>query len=126
MEAEHIYMMIGTSGVVSIANWLLFPRKRKAEVQSTELDNYGKIIKMWKDLSEDMERRFREEIDELKKENCALKKQINDVLAENEQLRMKLRHFIEISVETESNRELAEGITTTAEGKGRRRKVKSE
>lgn len=72
-----------------------------ADAQGKEIDNTEKIIRMWRELSEGMEGRFRSEIDQLRKENNDLKQQIIEVLGENELLRRKLRTLIEHSVEEE-------------------------
>jgi len=77
----------------SFATWIFARRKMAAETQGRELENSAKICEMWKDLSEGMERRFKDEIDELKKQNCTLEAQVKAVVAENETLRMRMHEL---------------------------------
>jgi len=77
----------------SFATWFFARRKMETEVQGRELENSARICEMWKNLSEGMEKRFKEEIDELKKQNCTLEAQVKAVVAENETLRVRMREL---------------------------------
>jgi predicted RNase H-like nuclease (RuvC/YqgF family) len=76
-------LLIIASAVTGIVTWLSARRKN-------ELDNTSKAIKIWRELSEDMEKRFKEQIDELKKENCELQKLVSMVKKENEELKSQM------------------------------------
>lgn len=87
---ETLILIIG-SLVASFATWLFAMRRLTAEANGKELDNTAKIVRMWQELSEGMEKRFREEIEQLRKENCELEQQVKNVVQENESLRRKMR-----------------------------------
>jgi len=91
---ETLMLIIGPLAA-SFATWLFAMRKRAAEANSKELDNTAKIVLMWRELSEGMEKRFKEEIDQLRKDNCDLEQQVKNVA-----LRKKM-HMLE-----EENRKL--------------------
>ena len=96
---EALLLIIGPVAA-SFATWLFAMRKSAAEASSKELDNTAKIVLMWRELSEGMEKRFKEEIDQLRKDNCDLEQQVKNVVQENEALRRKM-HLLE-----EENRKL--------------------
>ena len=79
-------LLIIASAVTGIVTWLSARRKN-------ELDNTSKAIKIWRELSEDMEKRFKEQVDELKKENEELKSQMNTLEGENKKLISQLKIF---------------------------------
>ena len=72
---EALLLIIGPVAA-SFATWLFAMRKSAAEASSKELDNTAKIVLMWRELSEGMEKRFKEEIDQLRKDNCDLEQQV--------------------------------------------------
>ena len=96
---EALLLIIGPVAA-SFATWLFAMRKSAAEANSKELDNTAKIVLMWRELSEGMEKRFKKEIDQLRKDNCDLEQQVKNVVQENEALRKKM-HLLE-----EENRKL--------------------
>ena len=75
----------------AIVTWFLTRRK-------TELDNSSKICEMWRNLSEGMEKRFKDEIDELKKQNCDLESQVKAVVQENIGLKNRMRELEEENI----------------------------
>jgi septal ring factor EnvC (AmiA/AmiB activator) len=86
---ETLLLIIGPLAA-SFATWLFAKRKMAADAISNELDNTAKIVRMWRELSEGMEKRFKEEIDQLRKDNCDLQKKIEQVMEENETLREQM------------------------------------
>ncbi|MFZ4705471.1 MAG: hypothetical protein ACOYMF_05630 [Bacteroidales bacterium] len=83
-------LLIFFSTVTGTVTWYSARRKNNADADHSELDNVSKAIKIWRELSEDMEKRFKEEVDELKKENCALQHQVTIVMKENEELKIQM------------------------------------
>jgi hypothetical protein len=92
------FLLLSGSALTSLVTWIITRRKVKVELQGKELDNSAKICLMWKNLSEGMEKRFMEEIDDLKEKNTILENQIQEVLYENVLLRKRL-----YSIEQENN-----------------------
>ena len=90
---EYLWLILGPVAASGLT-WIFARRKMVAETTGKELENTAKIVQMWRELSEGMEKRFREEIDSLRKENCELQKQVANVVAENESLRRKM-HMLE-------------------------------
>ncbi len=84
-------ILILTPIAASFATWLFAMRKLSAEANGKELDNTARIVRMWQELSEGMEKRFSEEIEQLRKENSELEQQVKNVVQENESLRRKMR-----------------------------------
>ncbi len=77
--------------VTALAAWFFARRKNNAEAKTSELDNVEKAIKIWRTLSQDMELKFKADIDELRKENCDLVKRIEQVTRENESLKKQMK-----------------------------------
>jgi len=69
-----------------------------ADATGSELDNSAKICEMWKNLSEGMEKRFKDEIDELRKLNCDLENQVKAVVLENVNLKNRMRELEEENI----------------------------
>ena len=84
--------------VTGFATWVFTRRKMAADVTGSELDNSAKICEMWKNLSEGMERRFKDEIDELKRQNCDLENQVKAVVQENIGLRNRMHELEEENI----------------------------
>jgi len=80
------------------ATWFFTRRKMAADAMGAELDNSAKICEMWRNLSEGMERRFKEEIDELKRQNCDLENQVKAVVQENIGLRNRMHELEEENI----------------------------
>lgn len=90
---EETLLLIVGPVVASFATWFFTRRKLNAEADGKELSNSAKICEMWRNLSEGMEKRFKEEIDDLKKQNCTLEVQVKAVVAENEMLRLRMHEL---------------------------------
>jgi len=84
--------------VTGFATWFFTRRKMAADAMGTELDNSAKICEMWKNLSEGMEKRFKDEIDELRKQNCELESQVKAVVQENIGLKNRMRELEEENI----------------------------
>jgi len=82
----------------SFATWFFARRKITAEAQGRELENSAKICEMWRNLSEGMEKRFKEEIDELRKLNCELESQVKAVVLENVTLKNRMHELEEENI----------------------------
>lgn len=82
--------LIFISAVTGTITWYSARRKNNAQAENSELDNVGKAITIWRELSEDMEKRFKEQVDELKKENCTLQQRVTIVMKENEELKNQM------------------------------------
>lgn len=92
-----------TSGVGGFFGWFFTKRQQKAAVTTTEIENGGKVVDLYKaalddlphryelkftglnELFEQKERILKEEIDFLKKERDLWKKKFNDLLKEYRQ-----------------------------------------
>lgn len=89
MMTEYLNFVM-LSAIPATVTWLLARRKNNADAKSGELDNVSKAITVWRELSEGMEHRFKEEIDELRKENCELQQQVTIVMKENVELKEQM------------------------------------
>jgi len=78
------------SAIPATVTWLLARRKNNADAKTSELNNVDKAIKIWRDLTEGMEDRFKYQIDELRKENCDLQQQVTIVMKENNELKEQM------------------------------------
>ncbi|KAF5060794.1 hypothetical protein SDC9_23461 [bioreactor metagenome] len=78
------------SAFTAIITWLLSRRKYKAETTTNELDNVEKAAKIWRELSEDLEKRLKDEIRELREENSTIQDRFNTVLQENKALKEQM------------------------------------
>ncbi len=91
---DAILLIIG-SVTASVVTWFFTRRKIDADTTGSELDNSAKICEMWRNLSEGMEKRFKDEIDELKKQNCDLESQVKAVVLENISLKNRMHELEE-------------------------------
>jgi len=94
---EGIFLIIAPIAA-SFATWFYARRKMEAEASGAEIDNSAKICLMWKNLSEGMEKRFKDEIDELRKQNCELENQVREVVQENMTLRNRMHELEEENI----------------------------
>jgi len=85
--------LIVVSAITGTITFWATRRKNNADAETSELDNVSKAIKIWRELSEDMEKRFKEEVDELKKENCNLQQRVSIVMKENEELKIQMKQL---------------------------------
>jgi len=91
-------LLIAGPIVTGFATWFFTRRKMAADATGSELDNSAKICEMWKNLSEGMEKRFKDEIDELRKLNCDLENQVKAVVLENVNLKNRMRELEEENI----------------------------
>lgn len=77
--------------VTASTAWFFARRKNNADAKTSELDNVEKAITIWRKLSEDMDLRFKAEIEDLRKENCNLQNQVAQVMKENESLKSQMK-----------------------------------
>lgn len=104
-----ILVASGFSGVVmTIVTWIISRRKNKADATASELDNVEKAIKIWRELSDELEARMTKEINELRLENKNLRHKIKEIAKENETMRAhmdsmerQLKHAQETNKELE-------------------------
>jgi TolA-binding protein len=87
---ETIAVLIG-AGATSITTWYFARRKNNALAESSELDNIDKAIKIWRELSQSMETRFKAEIEELRKENCDLQTKVSEMIKKNEEMKTRVK-----------------------------------
>lgn len=87
---DEVLMVVVPGVVMSVLTWFLARRKNKAEATTNELDNVEKAIKIWRELSSDLNVRLTKEIDELRTENCKLKKELRAMLKEYETMQAQI------------------------------------
>lgn len=75
-----------TALITAVITWFFTRRKQNAEIESNEIDNVEKAIKIWRDMSEGL----KHQIDNLKKEISNLETLVNDLKKENSNLREEL------------------------------------
>jgi hypothetical protein len=86
---EYINLFFISAVPVTIT-WFLARRRNEADATTSELNNVEKAITVWRNLSEEMEHRFKVEIEALRKENCDLQQQVTIVMKENEELKSQM------------------------------------
>lgn len=84
---EDLFLVVIPSFITAVTTWILSRRKYKAETKSDELENIDKAVKIWRELSEDLEQRLKAEIKELRQANTDIQTRFETVLAENEALK---------------------------------------
>jgi len=94
---EYILLVLAPIAA-SVGTWFFARRKNAADAKGSELDNSAKICEMWRNLSEGMEKRFKEEIDELRKQNCELESQVKAVVMENVSLKNRMHELEEENI----------------------------
>lgn len=87
---NEVLMVVVPGAVMSVLTWVLARRKNKAEATTNELDNVEKAIKIWRELSSDLELRLTKEIEDLRKENCTLKSEMKTMLKEYEAMQVQI------------------------------------
>lgn len=70
--------------------FLLTRKKYKVEVKGTELDQVEKAATIWRTLSEELEKRFKEDIRELRQENETVQNRLTSILEENNKLKEQM------------------------------------
>jgi len=93
-----VILLVVAPVATSFATWFFTRRKMAADAMGAELDNSAKICEMWKNLSEGMEKRFKDEIDELRKQNSDLECQVKAVVLENVGLKNRMRELEEENI----------------------------
>ena len=68
-------------------------RKTDSEVDSSEIDNVDKAIKIWRQLSEDIKERLTADIEELRLENIRTREKLNILIRENHALRTQMTNL---------------------------------
>jgi len=84
-------LLLLTYPLTAFVTWFFTRKKVAAEAKATEIDNSAKICEMWRNLSEGMEKRFKEEMDDLRSQNNSLEIQVKEVLCENVALRKRVQ-----------------------------------
>jgi septal ring factor EnvC (AmiA/AmiB activator) len=85
-----LFLIVVPSLLTAITTWVFSRRKYSAETQTNELDNVEKAARIWRELSEDLEKRMKDEIRELRSENVTIQDQFTIVLAENKALKEQM------------------------------------
>ena len=85
---EIIYAIVPI--ITAFLGWVFGKRKSLAEAKSNELDNVEKAIKIWRDLSVQLEQRLTKEIEVLRTENISLKSKLHELEKENENMYKQL------------------------------------
>ncbi len=65
-------------------------RKASVEVETNEIDNIEKAARIWRELSEDITARLKEDIDQLRRENRSTRERMNVITRENNALRAQM------------------------------------
>ncbi len=68
-------------------------KKADTEVDSSEIDNVDKAIKIWRQLSEDIKERLTQDIEELRMENIRTREKLNILIRENHALRSQMTNL---------------------------------
>ncbi len=68
-------------------------KKADTEVDSSEIDNVDKAIKIWRQLSEDIKERLTQDIEELRLENIRTREKLNILMRENITLRTQMTNL---------------------------------
>lgn len=74
----------------AFATWFFARKKNSADATKSELDNVAEAIKIWRELTQDLEKKFKDDIASLRSENCDLQKQVRQVVQENESLKKQM------------------------------------
>ncbi len=65
-------------------------KKAGVEVETNEIDNIEKAARIWRELSEDITARLKEDIDQLRRENKSTRERMNIITRENNALRAQM------------------------------------
>ena len=86
---KDIFLFLGPI-LASIVTFFFSRRKLSVDVQSQELDNTAKIVKLWREMSAEMEARLGEQIAVLRAKNKELEEMICTLSSENIKLNEKM------------------------------------
>ena len=89
---EHFGAFIGMV-LSGLAGWFFGRPKQRLELQSSELDNVDKAVKIYRDMIEDLGAKYANAIDELKKAN----QRIKDLEASVEELLTELKKYKQLN-----------------------------
>ena len=76
--------------LVSLITFLLTRKKYRVDVDSTELDNVEKATRIWRELSEELNKRLTADLNALREENQVMKAQFIQVVEENQSLKNQM------------------------------------
>lgn len=68
-------------------------KKADKEIDSSEIDNVEKAIRIWRQLSEDIKIRLTQDIEELRQENLKTRDKLNTLTRENHALRHQMTNL---------------------------------
>jgi predicted RNase H-like nuclease (RuvC/YqgF family) len=106
-----LLLIIIPSAMSSAITWLITRRKNTAEAESSELDNVEKAIKIWRELSTDLETRLRNDIQRLREENSNLRIEIEVINRDNEAMREQISdHQKQLKASRCENKKLLEEL----------------
>ncbi len=80
--------------LTGIGGWIVARRKNKAETKITELDAVEKAVKVWRDLSEELQKRYdnvQKKLQEMEMEMEGLRHDCYQLSQENKELIKKLK-----------------------------------
>ena len=89
---EHFGAFIGMV-LSGLAGWFFGRPKQRLELQSSELDNVDKAVKIYRDMIEDLGAKYANAIEELKKANARIK----DLEASVEELLAELKKYKQLN-----------------------------
>jgi chromosome segregation ATPase len=85
-----LLLIVIPSLLTGTTTWLFSRKKYKAETTGNELDNVEKAAKIWRELSEDLEKRLKDEIRELRSENQTIQDRFLRLMEENRSLKEQM------------------------------------
>nr|DAW47814.1 MAG TPA: YtxH-like protein [Bacteriophage sp.] len=89
---EHLGSFIGMV-LSGLAGWFFGRPKQQMELQTSELDNVDKAVKIYREMIEDLGAKYANAIDELKKAN----QRIKDLEASVEELLTELKKYKQLN-----------------------------
>lgn len=90
-----ILLIVIPSAISSTITWLFTRRKNRAEASSNEVQNVEHVARLWRELAEDIEKRLKKEVDELRQENTKIKNSIRELVEENKGLQKQIVNLVE-------------------------------
>lgn len=82
-----------TTFVGALVGWFFSRPKEKAELQTSELDNVDKAVKIYREMIEDLGRKYEKAISDLEKANLRIKELENSV----EELLAELKKYKQLN-----------------------------
>lgn len=64
-----------TSAITAMIGWLIGRRRSTAETLNIEINNIGKVVKLWQDLANEL----RKDMEKLMQENAEMKREIRSL-----------------------------------------------